>query len=69
MNLVAILQLLILLAVANFAPIAAKRLLHERFSYPLDGGSSSLMDVRCSDRRRQSVAFWRLCWSPRSARP
>ena len=38
MNLVAILQLLILLAVANFAPIAAKRLLHERFSYPLDGG-------------------------------
>lgn len=38
MILVAILQLLILLAVANFAPIAAKRLLHERFSYALDGG-------------------------------
>jgi len=38
MNMGAILQLLILLAIANSAPIAAKRLLHDRFSYPLDGG-------------------------------
>ena len=38
MNLVAILQLLILLAAANSAPIAAKRTLHELFSYSLDGG-------------------------------
>ena len=38
MNFVPILQLLVLLAIANSAPIAAKRLLHERFSYPLDGG-------------------------------
>ena len=38
MNLEAIVQLLILLAIANSAPIAAKRLLHERLSYPVDGG-------------------------------
>jgi len=38
MNVVAILQLLVLLAIANTAPIAAKRLLRNRFSHPLDGG-------------------------------
>jgi hypothetical protein len=56
MNFVQILQLLVLLATANSAPIAAKRLLHERFSYPLDGGSFSSMDVRCSVHRRPDVA-------------
>jgi CDP-2,3-bis-(O-geranylgeranyl)-sn-glycerol synthase len=38
MNVGAVPQLLILLAIANSVPIAAKRLLHDRFSYPLDGG-------------------------------
>jgi len=38
MNLWAILQLLVLLAIANTAPIAAKRLFRKRFSAPLDGG-------------------------------
>lgn len=38
MNVGAILQLLILLAIANSVPIAAKRLLRDRLPYPLDGG-------------------------------
>jgi CDP-2,3-bis-(O-geranylgeranyl)-sn-glycerol synthase len=38
MNVRAILQLLILLAIANSVPIAAKRLLRDRLPYPLDGG-------------------------------
>ena len=38
MNIGAILQLLVLLGIANSAPIAAKRTLHELFSYSLDGG-------------------------------
>lgn len=33
-----ILQLLILLMLANGTPVAAKKILRERFSYPLDGG-------------------------------
>jgi CDP-diglyceride synthetase len=40
MNVVAIAQLLALLAVANTAPIVAKNLLRGRFSQPLDGGVS-----------------------------
>jgi CDP-2,3-bis-(O-geranylgeranyl)-sn-glycerol synthase len=36
---VLILQLLILLAVANGAPVVAKRLLGGAFTYPLDGGA------------------------------
>ena len=38
MNVVAILQLLVLLAIANTAPIVGKRLLGKRLSHPLDGG-------------------------------
>lgn len=38
MNLVAIIQLLVLLAIANTAPIAGKRLLGSRLSFPIDGG-------------------------------
>ena len=38
MNLTAIAQLLVLLAIANSAPIAGKRLLGSRFSTPLDCG-------------------------------
>lgn len=34
-----ILQLLILLMLANGTPVAAKKILGERFSYPLDGGA------------------------------
>ena len=33
-----ILQLLILLALANGTPVVAKKILGERFAYPLDGG-------------------------------
>jgi CDP-diglyceride synthetase len=32
------LQLLVLIALANTAPLIAKRLLRDRFAYPLDGG-------------------------------
>jgi CDP-2,3-bis-(O-geranylgeranyl)-sn-glycerol synthase len=32
------LQLLLLVAAANTAPLVAKRLLHQRWSWPLDGG-------------------------------
>ena len=38
MNLAAVAQLLVLLAIANSAPIAGKRLCGKRFSTPLDGG-------------------------------
>jgi CDP-2,3-bis-(O-geranylgeranyl)-sn-glycerol synthase len=34
----AILQLLVLLALANGTPVVAKKILGERFAYPLDGG-------------------------------
>jgi len=35
-----ILQLLALLVLANGAPVAAKKVLGERFAYPLDGGAA-----------------------------
>ena len=38
LNIAAILQLLVLLATANTAPIVGKRWLGKRLSYPLDGG-------------------------------
>lgn len=38
MNVTAILQLLVLLAIANTAPIAGKRLFVNRFARPIDGG-------------------------------
>ena len=38
MNPLAVVQLLILLAVANGAPVIGRRLLRDRFAWPLDGG-------------------------------
>ena len=45
MQLVAVAQLLVLLAIANGTPILAKKLLDGRFAHPLDGG------LRLADRR------------------
>ena len=38
MNVVAILQMLVLLAIGNTAPIVGKRLLGARLAFPIDGG-------------------------------
>src|SRR6266511_2751282 len=46
MRLIVIIQLLVLLFVANGTPVIAKRVLRHRFSYPLDCG------VRYFDGRR-----------------
>ncbi|MGB8183348.1 MAG: CDP-archaeol synthase [Stellaceae bacterium] len=45
MNPLAVAQLLILLAVANGAPVIGRRLLRDRWAWPLDGG------IRLSDRQ------------------
>src|SRR5690348_3592320 len=36
---VAVLQLIVLLALANGTPVIVKKLLGDRFAYPLDGGA------------------------------
>ena len=44
MHALAIVQVLILLAVANGAPVVARRLLHDRWAWPLDGGLAFIDD-------------------------
>jgi hypothetical protein len=47
MQLLHILQLLVLMTLANGAPIVAKKIFGPRFSFPLDAGTVFLMGGRC----------------------
>jgi len=57
-----ILQLLVLLMLANGTPVVAKKFLGERFTYPLDGGVVFVDGRQLFGRSRRSVAWCSRCW-------
>jgi hypothetical protein len=57
-----LLQLMILLVVANGTAVGAKKHLGATFARPLDGGALFVDANPYSDRRKPSAASWRPCW-------
>jgi hypothetical protein len=57
-----ILQLLVLLMLANGTPVVAKKFLGERFTYPLDGGVVFVDGRPSLAGRRRSVGWCSRCW-------
>ena len=63
-----VLQLLILLIVANGTAVLAKKVLGGTFGRPLDGGATFIDGQPLFDLRRQSAASWHPCWGHLSVR-
>ena len=68
MHEILILQLLILLAMANGAPVIAKLILGDKFAAPVDGGALVADGRPCSAHPRPSAASSLPC-SPPQAQP
>ena len=62
MHPVIVLQLLILLMLANGTPLMAKKILGDRYSYPLDGNVTFADGRPVFGRSKTIAASCRPCW-------